>query len=157
MTIDFGDLEVPLAKLAAGEAVAPRPEVRDRLMAGISAEPPDAPDGFSFNMAAEFDKWLQHPVPGIRVRVLSLNHDRGYATLFLDVAPGTRFPPHHHAGAEECYVVSGSLFTWGRRLGPGDFVHADSGTEHSEMWTEEGCQVVLVEPITEFLTEHADK
>jgi anti-sigma factor ChrR (cupin superfamily) len=131
--------------------------VKDRLLARIAAETPppevrSAPEGFTFNMAAQFSRWIQHPVPGIRVRVLSLNRDRGYATLFLDVAPGTRFPPHHHRGAEECYVISGSLFTWGRRLGPGDFVHADSGTDHSEMWTDEGCQVLLVEPIDDFLT-----
>ena len=155
MTIDFGDLELPLAQLAADQAEAPRPEVRDRLMARISAAAAaPAPAGFAFNMAAQFDRWIQHPVPGIRVRVLSLNRERGHATLFLDVAPGTRFPPHHHAGAEECYVISGSLFTWGRRLGPGDFVHADSNTEHSEMWTDEGCQVLLVEPIADFLAGH---
>jgi hypothetical protein len=29
--------------------------------------------------------------------------------LLLDVAPGTRFPAHHHGGDEECYVISGSL------------------------------------------------
>jgi anti-sigma factor ChrR (cupin superfamily) len=129
MTIDFGDLELPIALLAADEAEAPRPEVRDRLMARISAAAPPAPDGFTFNLAAQFDRWIPHPVPGIRVRVLSLDRERGCATLFLDVAPGTRFPSHHHKGAEECYVISGSLFTWGRRLGPGDFVHADSNTE----------------------------
>jgi anti-sigma factor ChrR (cupin superfamily) len=155
MTTDFGDLELPLAQLAADGAEAPRPEVRDRLMARISAEAAAAPAGFTFNIAARFDKWIQHPVPGIRVRILSLNRERGYATLFLDVAPGTRFPAHHHGGAEECYVVSGSLFTWGRRLAAGDFVHADANTEHSEMWTDEGCQVLLVEPISDFLTGHA--
>jgi anti-sigma factor ChrR (cupin superfamily) len=100
-------------------------------------------------MAAGFDKWIPHEVPGIRVRVLSMN--RGYATLLLDVEPGTRFPPHHHGGAEECYVLSGSLFTWGRRLGPGEFLHAEAGTDHSEMWTEEGCQVLLVVPPEDYL------
>jgi anti-sigma factor ChrR (cupin superfamily) len=67
-----------------------------------------------------------------------------YATLLLDVAPGTRFPSHHHEGAEECYVVSGSLFTCGRRLNAGDFVHADGNTDHDELFTEEGCRVLLI-------------
>ena len=154
MTIDFGDLELPLAQLAADGAEAPRPEVKNRLMARIAADEPAAPEGFTFNMAAEFRKWIPHPVPGIRVRVLAMNRDRGYATLLLDVSPGTRFPAHHHGGAEECYVLSGSLFTWGRRLGPGDFLHADADTEHSEMWTDEGCQVLLVVPPEEYLSEH---
>ena len=80
------------------------------------------------------------------MRVLALNRNRGYATLLLDVAPGTRFPPHHHGGAEECYVVSGAVYTCGRRLGPGDFLHADAGTDHGELWTDEGAQVLLVVP-----------
>lgn len=152
MTIDFGDLELPLARLAANGTDAPRPEVKAQLMAKLRAEAATAPEGFTFNMAAEFDTWIAHPVAGIRVRVLSLNRDQGYATLFLDVAPGTRFPAHHHSGAEECYVISGSLYTWGRRLAAGDFLHADAGTEHSEMWTDEGCQVLLVVPADDFLS-----
>src|SRR5438034_1120997 len=50
------------------------------------------------------------------------NRRSGYAMLPLDIKPGTRFPAHHHDGDEECYVISGSVFTVGRRLGPGDFV-----------------------------------
>ncbi len=96
-------------------------------------------------------EWQPHPVPGIRMKVLAMNAERGYATLVLDVAPGTRFPPHHHAGAEECYVISGSLFTCGRRLGPGDFVHADGDTDHDELYTEEGCQVLLVVPPDDYV------
>jgi anti-sigma factor ChrR (cupin superfamily) len=153
MDIDFGELEILLAQLAADSADAPRPDVRARLMARIAAESPAAPAGFVFNVAADFDKWRPHPVPGIRVRVLSTNRGSGYVMLLLDVAPGTRFPPHHHGGPEECYVLSGSLFTWGRRLGPGDFLHADPGTDHSEMWTDEGCQVLLVVPPEDYLSE----
>ncbi len=152
MTIDFGDLELALAELAADGTDAPRPEVKTRLMAAIHSEATTAPVGFTFNMAAEFDKWIQHPIPGIRVRVLSMNRDNGYATLFFDVAPGTRFPAHHHKGAEECYVISGSLVTWGRRLTAGDFVHADPHTEHTEMWTDEGCQVLLVVSAQDYLS-----
>jgi anti-sigma factor ChrR (cupin superfamily) len=68
------------------------------------------------------------------MRVLALNKSRGYATLLFDVAPGTHFPPHHHGGAEECYVVSGSpvhraVGVWTR----GDFVHADADTDHGEL------------------------
>jgi len=153
MTIDFGDLEFLLAQMAADGSDGPRPEVKTRLMEKIRAEAAMVPEGFAFNMAAGFDQWIPHAVPGIRVRVLSLNRERGYATLLLDVAPGTRFPAHHHDGAEDCYVISGSLFTWGRRLSAGDFIHADSGTDHSEMWTDEGCQVLLIVPPDDYLNE----
>ena len=152
MSIDFEDLEVVLAELAAAGVEAPRPEVRDRLMAKIRADEPVLPAGFVFNFSAT-DGWVPHPVPGIRMRVLAMNRERGYATLLLDVKPGTRFPEHHHTGAEECYVISGSVYTYGRRMGPGDFLHADGGTDHGELWTDEGAQVLLVVPPEDYMPD----
>jgi quercetin dioxygenase-like cupin family protein len=128
------------ASLTAG-GPAPRPEVKERLMARLAGPP--VPRGFSFRFADDAD-WLPHPVPGIRMQVLAVNRAAGYATLLLDVAPGTRFPPHHHAGAEECYVLSGSLHTCNRRMTAGDFLHADANTDHGELRTEEGCRVLLI-------------
>ena len=148
--IEFDDV-LTLALAASAGAAAPSAGVRSRLMARLRDV--ETPQGFAFVDDAD-DDWMPHPVPGIRMKVLALNKQRGYATLLLDVAPGTRFPPHHHGGAEECYVVSGSLFTCGRRLGAGDFVHADAETDHGELWTEEGCRVILVVPPEEHLPEH---
>ena len=150
MTIDFDDLELSLAEFAAADIDGPRPLVKANLMARIRLETPAVPGGFSFRFAAT-DEWLAHPVPGIRMRVLAMNRENGYATLLLDVAPGTRFPAHHHTGAEECYVVSGSLYTCDRHLRRGDFVHADSGTDHGELWTQEGVQVILVVPPEDYM------
>ena len=133
---------VALALAEASSGPAPRPIVKARLMARIAEDAP-VPPGFSLRFALD-DDWVPHPVPGIRMKVLSVNRRSGYATLLLDVQPGTRFPAHHHGGDEECYVISGSVHTLGRRLGPGDFVHADAGTEHGELWTEEGARVLLV-------------
>lgn len=146
--LTFDDLVLMALAESAASAAVPRPEVRARLMAHI-ADPP-APPGFSFRYAAEQD-WLPHPVPGIRMKVLSFNRQAGYTTLLLDVKPGVRFPAHFHEGAEECYVLSGSLHTCGRHLRAGDFVHADAGTNHGELYTDEGCQVILVTPPEEFI------
>jgi anti-sigma factor ChrR (cupin superfamily) len=146
--IEFDDvLTLALATSATGDN-APAPDVRAKLMDRVRAA--TEPAGFTFTWSADQD-WMPHPVPGIKMKVLALNRRRRYATLLLDVEPGTRFPAHHHGGAEECYVVSGSLFTCGRRLGPGDFVHADANTDHGELWTEEGCRVILVVPPEEHL------
>ena len=148
-TVEFDDLL--MVALAGGvPAATPRADIRAQILArvqqadepGAAALPP-APAGFSFRYAAEND-WLPHPVPGIRMKLLSLNSRSGYATLLLDVAPGTRFPAHAHTQAEECYVLSGSLCTCDRRLEAGDFVHADAGTDHGELYTDDGCQVLLV-------------
>jgi anti-sigma factor ChrR (cupin superfamily) len=147
--VEFDDvLQLALAEAAAAAGGAPSPDLKHRLMGRVREA--TEPAGFSFTWRAD-DNWMPHPVPGIRMKVLAYNRRRRYATLLLDVRPGTRFPAHHHGGAEECYVISGSLFTCGRRLGPGDFVHADGGTDHGELWTEEGCQVILVVPPEEHL------
>ena len=149
--IDVVEFDEPfalaLATLAAG--AEPRPIVKTRLMARISQNAA-TPVGFALRFELD-DDWLPHPVPGIRMKVLSVNRRNGYATLLLDVKPGTRFPAHHHDGDEECYVISGSVCTLGRRLGPGDFVHADAGTDHGELWTEEGARVLLVVPPEDYM------
>jgi|SRR5215208_4204212 len=146
--VEFDEVvALALAEMAVGPA--PRPTAKSRLMDRL-AEIAPAPPGFSVRLASE-DDWLPHPVPGIRMKVLATNPRTGYATLLLDAQPGTRFPPHHHGGEEECYVISGSIFTVGRRLGPGDFVHADSDTDHGELWTDEGARVLLVVPAEDYM------
>ena len=148
--IDFDpEMALALAEVAGGGAT-PGPEVKQRLMTALAA--PSAPLGFSFRFGSDAE-WLPHPVQGIRMKVLALNRAAGYATLLFDVAPGTRFPAHHHDGAEECYVLSGSLHTCGRRMVAGDFLHADAGTEHGELWTDEGCRVLLVVRPDDYLPE----
>jgi quercetin dioxygenase-like cupin family protein len=139
--VEFEEV-VALALAEASSGPAPRPIVKAQLLARLAKDAP-VPAGFSLRFAPD-DDWVPHPVPGIRMKVLSVNRRSGYATLLLDVQPGTRFPAHHHGGDEECYVISGSVYTLGRRLGPGDFVHADAGTEHGELWTDEGARVLLV-------------
>ena len=149
--IEFDDVvALALASVTTGTD-APGPEVKQQMLARLAAVP-QPPAGFSFRFASDPD-WLPHPVPGIRMKVLALNRAAGYATLLLDVAPGTRFPAHHHSGAEECYVLSGSLYTLDRRMIAGDFLHADGNTDHSELWTEDGCQVLLVVPPEDYLPE----
>lgn len=149
--IEFDEtVALALASLASG-TTAPPPEVRQRLLDSL-VDPPAAPAGFSFRLASDAD-WLPHPVPGIRMKVLALNPSAGYAALLLDVAPGARFPAHHHTGAEECYVLSGSLFACDRRMTAGDFLHADANTDHGELWTEEGCRVLLVVPPDDYLPD----
>ena len=91
---------------ARGTGMRAVAEQVEQLMQRVHAS--TVPAGFSFTWAND-DNWMPHPVPGIRMKVLALNRRRRYATLLLDVAPGTHFPEHHHGGAEECYVVSGSL------------------------------------------------
>ena len=141
--IEFDEVTLLGLAWAADTGEAPSAHVRQHLMERIYSTAADAlPDGFRIIEAA--DGWLPHPVPGIKMKVLSLDRRRNFATVLFDVAPGSRFPQHHHDASEECYVLSGSLYASGRRLVAGDFIHADGDTDHDELWTEEGCRVMLV-------------
>jgi anti-sigma factor ChrR (cupin superfamily) len=139
--VEFDVMTLLALALAADTSEVPSPDVKRRLMARIESADP-LPAGFSILESAV--GWLPHPVPGIRMKVLSIDRQRNCATLLFDVEPGSRFPAHHHDAAEECYVISGSVYACGRRLVAGDFLHADGETDHDELWTEEGCRVLLV-------------
>jgi anti-sigma factor ChrR (cupin superfamily) len=123
------------------EQAEPRADVRTRLLSRL-IDAPAVPDGFILSLSNE--GWQPYVLPGIRFKVLAWGNNQETVTLLIDAAAGARFPPHHHGGAEECYVISGDVNTLGRRLGPGDFLHADAGTDHGELFTETGARVLLV-------------
>ena len=91
--------------------------------------------------------WTSLGIPGGRCKRLSVNPDAGYSVMLIEMPPGGRLPEHPHVGHEEIYVLSGDLQTEGRRLGPGDFLHADPGTVHHALYTEHGCTALLVVPL----------
>ena len=140
--IEFDEVTLLGLAWAADTGETPSAHVKQHLMERIYSTADAIPAGYSVIESAA--GWLPHPVAGIKMKVLSLDRRRNFATVLFDVAPGSRFPQHHHDASEECYVLSGSLYACGRRLVAGDFIHADGDTDHDELWTEEGCRVMLV-------------
>lgn len=105
---------------------------------------------FNFVLADSGD-WIDHPeVEGVKIKQLSFNKEKNYAMLLMKVAAGTEYPAHHHGGAEECYVIEGDLYAQGQILGPGDFHHAESGSDHEPLYTKNGCKVILVVDTTDY-------
>lgn len=99
-------------------------------------------------------EWSKHPlVPAIRVRQLAVDTQRKFAVIQMSVPPKTVYPPHHHTQSEECYVISGDLRAGGRILGAGDFLHADAQSDHGELYTEYGAEVLLVVELDDYLPE----
>jgi hypothetical protein len=88
--------------------------------------------------------WKALPLPGAFIKLLSLQADRGYAVLLGKLGPGVRYPAHTNVGPEDFYILTGDLHVDGRRLGPGDFHHADAGTEHGENYSIDGCTLLAV-------------
>ncbi len=115
----------------------PSPRLRDRIMARVGVPG-------SFTVFAEQLPWLSTPFDGLRMKVLSHDVARNAAVLFMRADAGVRYPPHHHSAAEECYVISGELHVMGTVLHAGDLHHADADSDHGELYTPTGVDVLLV-------------
>jgi anti-sigma factor ChrR (cupin superfamily) len=92
-------------------------------------------------------QWFDHPMrgaTGIQVKKLSYDRERGLATILMKFDPGAVHPPHDHHGNEECFVVSGSCRIGDVYLRAGDFHHADAGSHHGTVISDEGCVLLLV-------------
>ena len=131
------------------------PELRDKVLrrideaearkeAAAKPEPLAVLAGLQFIDAADAKGWKQLPVPGAYIKLLSLEKERGYAVLMGKLDPGTRYPAHINAGPEDFYILTGDLVIGNRRLGPGDFHHADKDSQHEENFSVEGCTLLAV-------------
>ena len=76
---------------------------------------------------------------------------RSLTTMVVRAEPGAVYPSHKHHGPEECFVLKGSLTIDGRVLRAGDFHHADEDSDHGEISTTEGAEVLIVGAIEDYL------
>jgi anti-sigma factor ChrR (cupin superfamily) len=149
----------------AGPKVAPPAELKRKVLqwirAGASETTPDRMEtsgtaaGFRFRMAAEPGPWKPLPIPGAWIKLLSFEPTRGYAVLLGKLDPGVHYPAHTNAGPEDFYILTGDLHVSGRRLGPGDFHHADAGSHHAENYSVEGCTLLAVLTVDDPLVSFA--
>ena len=103
-----------------------------------------------FFVTRDEGEWQPLPVPGVRMKELAADARRGTSVRLYELAPGARFPHHHHSGPEECFVVSGDFHVEGRVLQGGDFHHAEEGTDHCESYTVAGCQLLVMATTTDY-------
>jgi predicted ChrR family anti-sigma factor len=124
-----------------GESITPidpPAALRARIL-GKAAETPQN----TRTVRANEGRW-HRMVPGVTVKTLSIDVERDTATILMMFEPGARVPQHDHAGAEDSFVISGSCRIGESYLLKGDFHHADAGTTHGEIVSDEGCVLLLV-------------
>lgn len=92
----------------------------------------------TFSVLSSDGSRVQTEIPGLALKVLTINRERDSAVVLMKIQPGTRYPAHHHSGAEECYVLAGEVTIKGRRLHAGDFHHAEPGSDHDALFSEAG-------------------
>ena len=132
------------AMVASLPLVEPPARVRDRVLA--TARTPA-----TYTSWAAEAEWINTGLPGIHARILAVDKARSLVTLVIRAAPGAVYPSHKHHGPEECFVISGSVVIGGRVLRAGDFHHADEDSEHGEITTVDGAEVLLVGAIADYL------
>jgi anti-sigma factor ChrR (cupin superfamily) len=82
--------------------------------------------------------------PGIACKLLSNDLQRDRVSMLVQLAPGTAYPPHSHAGVEELHLLDGELWIDDRKLHPGDYNRAEPGTSDRRVWSETGCTCLLI-------------
>lgn len=145
-TADLVALSSPAQPLPPGlrDKVLQRIESADASKSATKKSAPTLIPGLSFIDAPGAKDWKPLPIPGTYIKLLSLDKDRGYAVLMGKLDPGARYPAHINAGPEDFYILTGDLHIGNRRLGAGDFHHADGGSQHEENYSVEGCTLLAV-------------
>jgi anti-sigma factor ChrR (cupin superfamily) len=136
--------DVSLAIASTAVPATPSPRVREALLARIAAPS-------NHTVTAADGEWIETPMRGVRMKILAIDRVRDRVTMLLKAAPGARYPAHRHSGPEECFVLSGSLIVEGQVLRAGDFHHAEGESDHAELWTDEGVEVLLVAAASDYL------
>lgn len=146
----FADLVDALAVLTLVKvpAASPSAGVKNKVMEAITGGEGESallPDESAFSYLLKNEgAWVQLPVPGARVKELSSRKEDGVTVFLLEMDAQCRFPAHHHHGVEMAYVLTGDLQTGGKTLHAGDFMRAGADTEHSGLYSEGGCQALLI-------------
>lgn len=127
----------------------PSPEVRTRVLTqvtrqGISQTHPIIDKDLSRFVGSSWLEWMPGNVPGVEVKILSVDKARSYFTTLVRMAPGAILPAHRHAEVEESYIVEGELFVSGVLMRPGDYCRADAGSLHTGVTTKTGCVFMAV-------------
>ena len=139
---DLSFLDAALA--ASVNPIPPPSSTRARILAAVRDIPYD-----SRTLRVDEGAWVPFRVPGVTAKVLCSDDQRNTTTFLLKIPPGTRMGAHDHHGSEECYVVSGAVSLGGVHVAAGDFHRAAAGSHHGELYTQNGCTLLLV-------LDHAD-
>lgn len=131
---------------------SPRPELRDRVLGRIAAEgmtashPKIEKEHLVF-VGSQWLNWQPGNAPGVDIKLLSVDKERGYFTTLVRMAPGASLPPHRHADIEESYIMEGEVLVSGVLMRTGDYCRADAGSLHTGVTSKTGCTFIAVASI----------
>lgn len=107
-------------------------------------ETPVNDGAFTFLGTQDIKDWQPLPVEGAWVKLLSMDTERGFATVLGKLDPGAAYPAHRHIKSEEIFMLTGDLQIGDRELGPGDFHRAEAGSKHDVNRSKSGCTLLAI-------------
>jgi quercetin dioxygenase-like cupin family protein len=147
MTQEPDDIDEAIARwdrrlIQAGDAldaIAPPPEVWDRISARLDALESGRA---TLTIPAEGGVW-EIVSPGVRRKLLHVDVAGGWQAFLVRLDPGGRVPAHPHAGLEECLVLEGSFEVEGQSVRKGDLHLAFAGRDHAELASPSGALLYI--------------
>jgi anti-sigma factor ChrR (cupin superfamily) len=98
--------------------------------------------GSTYIKPREMD-WSPTQFPGISIKVLYEDKEKGEMTCFLRWEAGARLPMHKHAEIEQSYVIEGSFYDHDGIRRAGEYVWRRIGSFH-ETRSEEGAIILAI-------------
>lgn len=124
------------------DVLRPPASMWERLASRIAAETGQEPVVPAPQRPPE-SEW-EEAAPGLSYKLFATDTEKDRVSLLVRLAPGAHYPPHHHAGVEELYLLDGELMIDDKKLYPGDYNRAEPGTDDRRIWSETGCTCVLL-------------
>ena len=83
--------------------------------------------------------WQETPFQGVFMARLYEDSLRGELISLVRMLPGAKYPSHHHASLEHCYVIEGDLIFEDHTLYAGDYSAGSPDRDQSAATTKNGC------------------
>ena len=96
--------------------------------------------------------WEDTAVPGVRLRVLTIDAAADRFTALVRMDPGASYAAHRHVGPEECFVLEGDLRHGTQVMRAGDYEWLPAGSDHGSQTTAEGCLLLIHSSLSDVLT-----
>ena len=89
-------------------------------------------------------EWQEAGSSGVRYKQLFVDAIQQMGTVLVRMDPGSRYPGHRHAGAEQCLVLEGDLHFGDFVLRAGDYQCVPTESIHPVSHTEQGCLLLVI-------------
>ncbi|MCC6742510.1 MAG: cupin domain-containing protein [Acidobacteria bacterium] len=139
--------ELLIGEMAFADLATPPASLRDRLLAQVAAEAPVSTPAVPFVLRNDDSPWDETGIPGVRRRNLFVDESTQRASFLIKMDPGAKYPPHRHVGVEECFILTGTVRDDAMQVGAGDYVRYETSSDHTPLWTVDGCVLLIVGPV----------